>query len=137
MTPSVVRKTLPDSRCPGLCCSHCTNPSCPFPRGALFHKNGVYVVRFKEVVGQIICQACAAFLSKHGTCRSEAAMSSLIAAKALKSSARMTQENSRQRSAHANQENSRSADPDFGPTTSGESASCDLSALLKSVCVTC
>ena len=138
-------QNLPDSRCPGLCCSNCTNTSCPFPRGALVHKRGVYVVKFKNVGGQIICQPCADVLSRHGTCRSEAAMSTLIATKALKSSAHMTQLTSRQRSAHATHENSRLkhqvllsalADPDFGPTKSGESVSCDLSVLLKSVCVT-
>jgi len=121
--------------CPGLCCSHCTNPSCPFPRGAMCHRRGVYVVRFKEVGGQIMCQVCAAFLSKHGFCRSEAVMATLSAAHAQKARALMAQLNSSLGPSHGAVENSRPADPVFVPNTTGESVSCDLSAVLESVCV--
>jgi len=119
----------PDSRCPGNCCSNCANSSCLFPRGKLYHAHGRYQVMFRNVNGQILCLLCANFFDKHGTWRSEAAVSTLVSAKALQQSAR----------AKAQQlwSQHKIADPAFGPTKQGESASRDLPALLKSVCVTC
>ena len=84
-----------------------------------------------------MCQVCAVFLSKHGFCRSEAVMATLSAAHALKSRVLMPQVKSSLGSSHGAIANSRPADPVFAPNMTGESASCDLSAVLKSVCVTC
>jgi len=116
-------------RCPGTCCSNCTNLFCDFPRGVLYHVRGKYKVKFKKVDGQILCMNCAVFRSKHGTWRSEAAQSKLDAAHRLGSSAKMSPMNEKILR--------RQSDPDWCRTKPGESVSYDLSALLTSVCVTC
>jgi len=118
--------------CPGTCCSKCTNPLCDWPRGMLYFRRGKYNVHFKLVDGHILCRTCADFLFKHGIVRSEASQSDVRAAKSLQSSANIIQTNL----SRPLRPSSR-PDREWGPTKSGESASCDLCALLSSVCVTC
>ena len=123
-------------QCPGTCCSNCTNLFCDLRRGRLYFQNGKYNVVFKLVDGHILCRACADFRSKHCTWRSEAAQADLRAAKSLQDRAFMIAMNEQKSSTRPLRPSSR-ADPEWGPTKLGESASCDLSALLSSVCVTC
>jgi len=123
--------------CPGTCCSHCTNVYCNLPRGSLYFKNGKHQVQFRLVDGHILCKACASFRYKHGTCRSEAAESALRAAHALRGTASLIVMNEIRSLSRPLRPSSR-ADPEWELSKKmGESASCELSALLSSVCVTC
>ena len=115
----------PGSRCTSGCCSDCANPTCPFPRGALSQRRGVKQVTFKNVKGQIVCSTCAGWHGKHGTWRSEAAVSASQAAKSLKMSTVIHQ--MRARVKHQMQA---LEDLAYDPTKRGESVWCDLSSLL-------
>ena len=117
-----------DSRCLSGCCSDCTNTACPFPRGKLFHVRGAYRLKFRNFRGQIVCHQCAVFYGKHGTWRSEAAVSVLIATHSLKQSewrSQMNKEGGRLKHRSLALE-----DPAYGHTHSGESASCELTSML-------
>ena len=123
----------PGSRCTSSCCSDCANTACPFPRGALTHMKGALRVTFRNFKGQIVCSACAQWHGKHGTWRSEAAVSSLHATNSLMSSTMSSTWNTQMTQMRARLKHRTLAleDPDrYGPTTSGESASCELTSVL-------
>jgi len=123
-------------QCPGECCSHCTNPGCVWPRGKLYWRRGKYEVLFQLVDGHILCTDCAAFQKKRGIPRSEAAQSALLSAKWQGCRARLTEILARRASPRPLRPSSR-ADPDWKLSANiGESALCELHALLSSVCVT-
>jgi hypothetical protein len=93
-------------------------------------------VRFNLVDGQILCTDCADFQKKHGIPRSEAAQSALHSVNLQGCRERMTEINAQRALPRPLRPSSR-ADPEWKLSAKiGESALCELCALLSSVCVT-